>query len=226
MLRLFIILALVLTHPNVEVNAQRGGYGGGGGYGGIDGEWGENEEPPTTQVVTQTKVQTQVQTKVQTQTQVQTQVRTMVSTATALSVAPTTVVQVQATTVVKVNTVLSSIIVPLSNTPSTPSDPSISSSPPPSRSPANPDQSQSPLQQSEGLTVYNIPSSSQVEGGGITTSTIGAASEVSAPITRLTGTVATLKSGMEFRTTGIPNLSDGAQGVVYGHVSFLRGFAE
>jgi hypothetical protein len=217
MLRLLIILALVFTHLeiNVNVNAQRGGYGGGGGgYGGLDGDWGENEEPPSTQVVTQVK--TQVQTKVQTQTQVQTQVRTMVSTAIALSVAPTTVVQVQATTVVRVNTIISSIA-PLSITPSTP-NPSMTPSP----SAANPDQSQSPLQQSEGLTVNNTPSSSQVQGDGITTRPIRAASEVSAPVTRLTGTVATLRSGMEFRTTGIPNLGDGAEGVVYGHVSLLN----
>jgi hypothetical protein len=125
------------------------------------------------------------------------------------------VVQVQATTVVKVNTILASTVDPLSLTPSTTPDPTPST--PPSAG-ANPDQSQSPLRQSEGLTVNNTPSSSQVEGDGITTRPIGAAAEVSAPVTRLTGTVATLKSGMEFRTTGIPNLGDGAEGVVYGHV--------
>jgi hypothetical protein len=138
----------------------------------------------------------------------------MVSTAIALSVSPTTVVQVQATTVVRVNTIISSI----AHLPITPSTPNPSISPSPSPSAANPDQSKSPLQQSEGLTVNNTPSSSLAEGDGTATRPIGAASEVSAPVTRLTGTVATLKSGMEFRTTGIPNLGDGAEGVVYGDV--------
>lgn len=213
MLRFLFILALTFTH----INAQRGGYGGGGsGYGGVvDGDWGENEEPPA-QMITQT--QTRVQTQVK--TQVQTQVRTTVS------IAPTTIVQVQATTVVKVATLPTSAsantpspAIPISSQPSPPPSPDPSSSTSPSLSP---DQSQSPLQQSksEGDLIISDTSPlspSQVEDG-ITTKPIGAANEVSAPVTRLTGTVATLKSGMEFRTTGTPNLGDGGEGVVYGHV--------
>jgi hypothetical protein len=163
--------------------------------------------------VTQTQVQTKVQTQVQ--TQIQTQVRTMVS------MASTTVVQVQATTVVKVDTIVASAITPSSSiSPITSSAPTLSASPSPG---SNPDQSQSPLQQSEGgLTVNDIspsPFPSPTQGDdGITSRPIGAAPEVSAPVTRLTGTVATLKSGMEFRTNGTPNLGQEDKGVVYGHV--------
>jgi hypothetical protein len=212
MLRIFLIIALAL-----QINAQRGGYGGGGYRDAADGDWGENEEPPA-QMVTQTQVQTQIQTKVQ--TQVQTQIRTMVSTA------PTTVVQVQATTIVKVATILASSPVssPPISSPLAAVSPSLSPSPSPSSPEPNPgpNQSQSPLQQpSEGALTVNDPSSvpsattPSAEGAS---KPIGAAAEVSAPITSFTGTVATLKSGMEFRTTGIPNLGDGAEGVVYGHV--------
>jgi hypothetical protein len=55
------------------------------------------------------------------------------------------------------------------------------------------------------------------------TTKIGAASEVSAPVTSLNGSVPSLLNGMDLKTTGVPNLGNGRgdQSVVYGHVSGL-----
>lgn len=221
MLRSLYVLALI-----TQVLAQRGGdYGGYGGY------RGDYQETPLAQIVTQTQVQTQIQTHVQTRTQTQVQVQTKVMVSTALSMAPTTIVQVQATTVVKVATIPSS---PLASTTLVQS-PILDPSSPPSMA-GTADQSPTPfidsISISEGLTVDanpspspspSTPGPSDLESGSgdaspTATRAIGAASEVSAPMTRLTGTVPGL-SDMEYRTTGVPHLDDAAQGVIYGHVS-------